>query len=113
MDIVIRLEIPATHEAAGVADRRLIERIQDLEAALKDAQRDHDSAREALAGHWHPGGSMAEGIQALRKELLGRLAYAFKAGSRWRSSLINSGFDVTVQEIEERAKAFAEGRWTP
>lgn len=99
MDIVIRLDVPATHEAAGAADRRLVERIQELEAALQDAQREQDSAREALAGHWHPGGSMAEGNAVLRKEMLGRLGFAFKAGFRWRSLLLNSGCDVTAQEI--------------
>lgn len=54
---------------AGGADRRLAARVLELDAALQDAQAEHDAAREALGCYWHPGGSMAEGIAAMRAEL--------------------------------------------
>lgn len=113
MEFVIRIEVPERHPEIGASDRRLVERIAELEAALKSAQHERESASRTLGAFWSPGGSMAAGIEAMRKEILGRLEHAFKAGFRWRSSLINAGLDVTVNEIEDRAKAFAEGRWTP
>lgn len=113
MDIVIWLEVPATHEAAGAADRRLVERIEELEAALQDAQREHESASDALGAFCNPGGTLAEGIEALRQEMTGRLAYAFRSGFRWRSQLGSDGVALRNEDIEERAKAFAEGKWTP